>query len=386
MLKSNVITAFSLMLVVGQCSHALAFGENRQQIAMDPGSMANVVANWPTSDLTLESPVKSKSDPVSSDVKPQSKEPGSKMKPDAQFSASDFDLKPPAASKGASSALSVLQGKRKEEKTSVDKMREHSNGLEVAKPLSAKDSSSTLPIAPVSSEIMNEFKCDSHSKQIAAAPPHKSTKREVDPQFLSETPVNSSKVELRDGNDILDSKRNHAAEAPLRPVMSADLVSEKSTNEQDKNGDKASKVSSKKPEKLAKRSKPAKVASLNKPAKVAKVVDDDDVPVKVSQKPSSSTSSDSSPAARSASFVVGTIFGMPVAMFRTMGTELQRGTSEFTGNSSNPVLKGVVGAALLPFAAVCGLWTAPVIAVENAYRSAPFSRETFCLGEDYYQD
>lgn len=112
---------------------------------------------------------------------------------------------------------------------------------------------------------------------------------------------------------------------------------------------------------------------------------DDGAPVtsRGGDKPSFGGGSDANLATKVAGFLFGTIFGTPVAMVRSAGVDLKRGTGELTGQSKNPVLVGLVGTVLLPYTAASGLVQGPFYGVENAYKREPFTKDSFSLGGDF---
>ena len=91
-------------------------------------------------------------------------------------------------------------------------------------------------------------------------------------------------------------------------------------------------------------------------------------------------SSDSNPAARLASFLVGSVVGTPIAAVRSAGNDWKR--SDVVGEGKNPVVKVLGGALLLPFVAIGGIAQGPCYGVMNALHSDPFTKDSFSLGEE----
>ena len=112
-------------------------------------------------------------------------------------------------------------------------------------------------------------------------------------------------------------------------------------------------------------------------------LNDDDAPVSKGDAVTFAGGSNAGAATKAAGFLVGTILGTPVAMVRSAGVDWKRGTSELSGNSKNPVIRGAVGTVLLPYSAFSGLIQGPFYGFENAFKKQPFTKDAFCLGEDF---
>lgn len=88
------------------------------------------------------------------------------------------------------------------------------------------------------------------------------------------------------------------------------------------------------------------------------------------------------PVAKVAGAFVGTMIGIPCAAARAAKADWIRGVGEFTHQSKNSAVVGLVGTALVPVVALSGIIQSPWLATRNALKGQPFSKESFSLGAE----
>lgn len=88
--------------------------------------------------------------------------------------------------------------------------------------------------------------------------------------------------------------------------------------------------------------------------------------------------------AHMASFVAGTVVGIPVSIFRKSKQETINATKDLVGDSDNKVLIGAAGTLGVPAGVISGTMQGVVYGIWNAWKGSadePFSEEAFSLGD-----
>ncbi len=105
---------------------------------------------------------------------------------------------------------------------------------------------------------------------------------------------------------------------------------------------------------------------------------------KATKKDSSSASGIGAVPSRLASFAVGTVVGIPIAMFRHSKEESVNATKDLVGDTDNKFIIAPAGLLGVPAGVLSGTMQGIVLGIKNAWTGSgdePFSRESFSLGE-----
>lgn len=87
---------------------------------------------------------------------------------------------------------------------------------------------------------------------------------------------------------------------------------------------------------------------------------------------------------RLVAFGVGAVVGTPIAIVRKTTENACDMSEELSGKSENPIVRGVAGLAMLPFAVFKGGLEGVYYGTANSWKNSsekPFSTDSFSLGE-----
>ena len=87
---------------------------------------------------------------------------------------------------------------------------------------------------------------------------------------------------------------------------------------------------------------------------------------------------------RLVAFAAGAVIGTPIAIVRKTAQNTGDMSESLSGKSENPLVKGVAGLAILPFAVFKGGLEGAYYGTANSWKNSsehPFSKDSFSMGE-----